>query len=111
MDHTATVTLSDATIKRLDINIGYVNNVVKVDVDSSSSDKQYMVMHVVNSLAKSDWWFAFDVNGDIYIRLTTVEDAEILYRHNKVVSFNSKSVRFHRVDEVLQLPLSEDVAV
>jgi hypothetical protein len=103
------VTLSIATIKRLEIEVGPVNNVIRVEVITPCNDKHFIAMHVVQCLIKNPFSFAFDVNGNIYIRLTRVEDAEILCKKKEV--FDSKFVRFYRVEEVLQLPVDDDVAM
>lgn len=99
-----------ATIMQLEIEVGPVNNVFKVDVEPRSDDKCYIAMHVIRSLTNNNFYSAFDVNGDIYVRLTKLEHVEKLCK-KKHDTFDLKYVSFHRVEEVIQLPENEDVAI
>jgi hypothetical protein len=52
------VTLSIATIKRLEIEVGPVNNVIRVEVITPCNDKHFIAMHVVQCLIKNPFSFA-----------------------------------------------------
>ena len=99
-----------ATIMQLEIEVGPVNNVFKVDVEPRSDDKCYIAMHVVRSLTNNNYCSAFDVNGDIYISLPKLDHVEKLCKKKHDI-FGLKYVSFQRVEEVMQLPENEDVAI